>query len=264
MDENKSLPDSGQVQAVVPAVDSGKKATTNPILWVILVVLLLVIAVLGTMFATGVLKFSMFEDDANIEMSENDDEEDDGGPVADSDHDDEDDNDGGQAPGGNNDEPGGSNPGGSDGDADVTAGWSTYTNNTYNFSLKYPQDLTYSEMGALETGGFTVDFSSGATGVFSAKFVSAESGTPSNDVASQYLSNQCSDYFTYSEFEVGGRTFTRATEVPVQSCLASFGISRDIPLEGFAWKVDPTTYLILINHALNTEQLEGMLGSVEL
>lgn len=151
-----------------------------------------------------------------------------------------------------------------DSDFDMTAEWDTYTNTTYNFELKYPQGLTVTENGTLASGGFSAIFGVDSLTAFTAWMVSADSGSTAQYVGELRITNQCTDHMTYSTYAAGELTFTRVTEVPDQTCLTTLGVDRTIPLEAFVWKVDPTTFLVLVNEGLNTEQLEAMLGTVTL
>ena len=149
-----------------------------------------------------------------------------------------------------------------DDEGDMTELWNEYHSGTYYFGLKYPKDLVYTENGTLATSGFSATFGVGSITAFTAWMVSADSGTSEQTVADLRISNQCTDSITYGTYDAGDYTFTRATEVPNQTCLTMLGVNRTIPLEAFVWKIDPTTFFVLVNEGMNSEQLPALLSTI--
>lgn len=149
-------------------------------------------------------------------------------------------------------------------DGDMTDLWNDYSKPFYEFSLKYPKDLTYTEQDDFATGGaFRVAFMAGGVDVFEAKVLKSDPDSDAADVAEMNIVNVCTDTVTHSEYTVNGTIYARATDVPSQTCLDSFGVERTIPLEAFAIKVDMNMFFVLINHGLNEAQLEALMGTVD-
>lgn len=242
MEPTQSAPQMSQI-ATQSSSTSAKK-DFNP--WIITTILLVVFVIVSVIVLFYYHPWKSTDINTEYEQATNDgeDEEENGAPDNDGDDSNDDTN---------NDAP----------DFDMTAEWNTYTSATYNFSLKFPKGLTYTENGTLASGGFSAEFTSGGTtSVFTAWMVSADSGTSSQTVAELRISNMCTDSIAYSTYTPGDYAFTRATEIPDESCLSAFGIVRDIPLEAFVWKIDPTTFFVLVNEGLNAEQLEAVLVSI--
>lgn len=146
---------------------------------------------------------------------------------------------------------------------DMTSGWNTYYNSKWGFGLKYPKDMVYTESFPNPTLD-RVEFVVGGEFTVISIHVADDDLSIDNQVKNM-LANQCTDDFVMSNLVYPNATFRKGIEVPNETCLNSFGITRDQDYSAYAYQLDSGAYLIIRNEGntgLNEEQLEALLKSV--
>lgn len=136
--------------------------------------------------------------------------------------------------------------------------WPTYENSAWNFSLKYPKDLTYKETVSLSHLA-EIFFRSNGHDVFT---IWVSNASDLDSLLSNMLSNQCTDEVTYSNRNYGSNTFRKGLDNPNQTCLDTYGITRTYELAAFGKQLSTGQYWVFRNDGLNDEQLEAVLETV--
>jgi cytoskeletal protein RodZ len=142
---------------------------------------------------------------------------------------------------------------------DMTELWPTYDNSTYKFRLKHPKDLIPNETN-VDASTFEVEFKAGDLTAFT---VQAKQGGTLDSNLQLLITNQCSQSATMSNASYGGYTYRKALDVPDEQCLTQLGVTRDTELASFGRDMGSSSYFMLRNDGLMTDQLEAVMGSIE-
>lgn len=144
---------------------------------------------------------------------------------------------------------------------DMTEGWNTYNNSTWNFSLKYPLDMTYDEeILDGSTNEMSILFRVGTTDVFA---VWVKNDGPMDTFLNNMIANMCTDTVQYSDVSFDGVSYRKALDVPNQTCLDTFSITRNVDLVAFGRDMTtPGYYFGFRNEGLNDSQLNAVIGSI--
>lgn len=147
----------------------------------------------------------------------------------------------------------------SDSTVNMTDLWSDYYNSSYYAGFKYPQELTYDENSS-NPEETVVTFKGGDdTTVFTVWFKSM--GDLESSLTNM-LANQCTNDTTFTDVMYGTLNFRKAVDVPLESCLAALGVTRDEELAAYGALLPGEVILSIRNDGLNQEQLEALLSTV--
>jgi hypothetical protein len=143
--------------------------------------------------------------------------------------------------------------------SDITSLWSDYYNDSFYIGFKYPQDLVVEE-DITNPSFVTVTLTGGMDTTVVTAWITSMSTLDGQ--LSNMLANQCTDDITFSTVTYGSLSFRKAVDVPLQSCLAALGITRDQELAAYGVLLPGEVVLTIRNDAMNQEQIEALLSTV--